>query len=173
MDNSEPVYLLVLADTHASTLSELPRGLTDLIRETGWVVHCGDFTGVRVLEELRRLAKHFVGVYGNTDPPEIRQQLPAEATFEVYGKRIAVFHPYWGGPPQGIEREMVERYPHADAILFGHTHDPLVEMRDGILLLNPGQSYPTFIAQTQVGILKVTPEMVTGRVFPLDDAELF
>jgi len=67
----------------------------------------------------------------------------------------------------------VERYPHADAILFGHTHDPLVEMRDGILLLNPGQSYPTFIAQTQVGILKVTPEMVTGRVFPLDDAELF
>ena len=108
-----------------------------------------------------------------TDPPEIRQQLPAEATFEVCGKRIAVFHPYWGGPPYGIEDEMVARYPNAHAILFGHTHDPLIETRKGILLLNPGQSYPTFITQAQVGILKITPQEIIGRLFTLDSAELF
>jgi len=169
----KPTYILVLADTHVSTLSQLPRRLTELVREVDRVVHCGDFTGIRVLEELRSLAKDFVGVYGNTDPPEIRQQLPAEATFEVHGKRIAVFHPYWGGSPRGIEDEMVARYPDAHVILFGHTHDPLVETRNGILLLNPGQSYPTFITQAQVGILKVTPEEVTARLFSLDNAELF
>jgi len=165
--------ILVLADTHATSIAELPARLGELIAEADWVVHCGDFTGIRVLDELRRLAKRFVGVYGNTDPPEIRQQLPKESSLEIHGKRIAVFHPYWGGSPDGIEEDMLKRYPNADAILFGHTHEPLLETRNGVLLLNPGQSYPTFISQAQVGILKVTPQDVSGRLFTLDNARMF
>lgn len=166
-------HILVLADTHVATLAQLPARLSDLVRQADRVVHCGDFTSITVVEELHRLARHFTGVHGNTDEPEVKQQLPREAVLAVLGRRIVATHPYFGGPPWGLEEELAARYPTADAILYGHTHDAAVVTRNGILLLNPGQGYPNFFAQGTVGILKVTETEVTGRVFPLDVAEMF
>ncbi len=170
---SDSTYILVLADTHVATLQLLPERLHQLVKETDCVVHCGDFTEIRVVEELRSLAKRFIGVYGNTDSPEIREQLPAETIFEVHGKKIAVTHPYFGGPPWGLEEELAARYPDADVILFGHTHDACSIHKNGVLLFNPGQGYPIFITPASVGILKVTADGVEGRIFSVDDAVLF
>lgn len=170
---SDSIYILVLADTHVATLQQLPDRLRQLVKETDYVVHCGDFTEIRVVEELRSLAKRFIGVYGNTDSPEIRELLPTEAFLEIHGKRIAVTHPYFGGPPWGLEEELVERYPIADVILFGHTHDACSIHKNGTLLFNPGQGYPMFIQQASVGILKVTAEGIEGRISSMDNAILF
>ncbi len=156
-----------------ATLQQLPERLSRLVKETDYVVHCGDFTEIRVVEELRSLAKRFIGVYGNTDSPEIRELLPTEIVFEVHRKKITVTHPYFGGPPWGLEEELVERYPNADVILFGHTHDACSIHRNGVLLFNPGQGYPMFIQQASVGILKVTAEGVEGRISSMDSAFLF
>jgi hypothetical protein len=170
--NRPAINILVLADTHVSTLEQLPARLRELVTEAGWVVHCGDFTGIRVVEELRNLAGRFVGVYGNSDSEDIKTQLPKETVFEVNGKKIVVTHPYFGGPPWGLEDELVARYPAADVILFGHTHDRHCATKNGKLLLNPGQGYPTFINQLTVGILKFTGDSVEGRICSLDEAEL-
>jgi len=164
--------ILVLADTHVSSLAELPDSLRQLVKDADYVVHCGDFTSIQVVNDLRNLSRQFVGVYGNTDYPEVREVLPQESTLEVLGHRIAVIHPYWGGPPWGIEDELLARYPGYDVILFGHTHDAYAEKKNGTLLLNPGQGYPTFIHQPNVAVLKVTREEVSGRVFRLSDATL-
>ncbi len=59
---SDSTYILVLADTHVATLQLLPERLHQLVKETDCVVHCGDFTEIRVVEELRSLATRFIGV---------------------------------------------------------------------------------------------------------------
>jgi uncharacterized protein len=170
---TDSTYILVLADTHVGTIELLPQRLSQLVREADYVVHCGDFIELRVVEELRSLAKHFIGVYGNTDSPEVKELLPAEAFLEIHGKKIAITHPYFGGPPWRLEEELIESYPAADIILFGHTHDACSVYKNGILLFNPGQGYQMFITQATIGILKLTDEGVEGRLSTIDNAVLF
>lgn len=159
--------LLVLADTHVSSLRELPQSITDAIRETEWVVHCGDYTNFSVVQELRSTARHFVGVYGNSDPPDVRQELPAETIIELEGKRIAVIHPPWGDSPDRLEEKLVARFPGVDVILFGHTHDTCIKNRNGILLFNPGQSYAFHSMPVSTGIITIGNGELTGKVVML------
>ena len=170
---TDSFYVLVIADTHTASIEQLPGRLTQLVKGVDCVVHCGDFTEMKVVRELRALAKQFIGVYGNTDSPEVKANLPYEAFWEIQGKKIAITHPFFGGPPWGLEDELSGKYPGADVILFGHTHDALVVQKNGTLLLNPGQGYPVFIQPATVGILKVTGGSVEGRIFSVDDAVLF
>lgn len=159
--------ILVLADTHVTTLRELPQSVTDAIRDTEWVVHCGDYTSLAVLQELQHIAKHFVGVYGNSDPPDVRQELPAETIIELEGKRIAVIHPPWGGSPDKLEEKLIARFPGVDAILFGHTHDTCNENINGILMFNPGQSYAFHSMPVSAGIVTVSNRELTGKLVML------
>jgi len=86
----------------------------------------------------------------------------------VEGKRIAVIHPPWGGPPFGLEEELVTRFPDVDAILFGHTHEPCNMILEGTLLLNPGQGYPSFMVPASTGILTVSRGELRGEISTLD-----
>jgi putative phosphoesterase len=170
---SDSYHILALADTHVDTLQHLPEKISQLAKEADCVVHCGDFIKMRVVDELRSLAKRFIGVYGNRDSAEVKGRLPTETTFEVWRKKIVVTHPYIGGPPWGLEEYLVAQYPDADVIIFGHTHDACSINKNGTLLFNPGQGYPIFILKASVGILKLTEEGVEGRVSSVDDAILF
>jgi len=159
--------ILVLSDTHVRTIQELPKEVLQAIKEADWVVHCGDYVSVAVVKKLRRLTRHFVGVYGNTDPGDVRLRLPPEVILDFEGRRIAVIHPYWGEHPDGLEEELVTRFPDVDAILFGHTHESCNKVMNGILLLNPGQSYPSFMVSASVGILTVSNGDLRGEILTL------
>ncbi|MBI2329222.1 MAG: YfcE family phosphodiesterase [Chloroflexi bacterium] len=156
--------ILVLSDTHVTTIQALPEEIIQAISEAEWIVHCGDYTSITVVEELRGSARHFVGVYGNTDPRDICNQLPFQTIFELEGKKVAVVHPPWGGPPDGLEAELAARFPHVDAILFGHTHEPCNLRLNGTLLLNPGQSYSSFMTPASMATLTVNKQEVSGEV---------
>ena len=160
--------ITVLADTHVSTLRELPQKVTQAIKETEWVVHCGDYTSLKVVEELRSTARNFVGVYGNSDPDEIRRQLPAETIIELEGRRIAVIHPYWGGSPDKLEEKLIDRFPHVDAILFGHTHDSCNMKINGVQLFNPGQGYSFYTMPVNIGIMTVSRQEIKCQIVELD-----
>lgn len=135
---------MVISDTHTRSLGELPKTLVEHLSQADYVVHCGDYTHVSLLDELRRVSKRFVGVYGNVDPHEVRDQLPRKTVFEVAGKKIGVIHPHWGGPPWGIEDDIRKEFEDVDVILFGHTHDACHKTVDSLVFLNPGQAYPSF-----------------------------
>ena len=106
---------------------------------------------------MRRAAKRAIIVHGNSDPPELRRELPYVETISVQGARIGVTHPAWGGPEFPLE-DLLPDFPDPlpDAILFGHTHEPVNELRDGILYLNPGQGYPSFMVPATIAILTVS-----------------
>jgi uncharacterized protein len=42
------------------------------------------------------------------------------------------------GPKKGRRTRMRRRFPEARVVVFGHSHMPLLEDEDGLLLLNPG-----------------------------------
>jgi len=159
--------ILVIADTHARTPERLLPGMLEMVAEADVVVHCGDYIGAAVLAELRRLAKNFIGVFGNTDSREVRDLLPAETTFEVEGRKVAVTHPHWAGEPFGLEEEVAARFGDADVVLFGHTHEPYKGISGSVFVLNPGQGYSSFMVSATVAVLTVDGRGVAGEIITL------
>ena len=89
-----------------------------------------------VLDELEALGPPVVGVIGNVDEPALRARLPEERVIDAEGARIALVHD--AGPSKGRLERMRIRFPDADAVVFGHSHIPLLEERDGFQIFNPG-----------------------------------
>jgi len=147
--------ILAISDTHAKSLSALPKALLSEISTADIVVHCGDYTDISLLQELKHMAKRFIGVYGNVDSIDIRREVPAKTTFEIDGVRIGVIHPYWGGASVGIEEAIAKEFHGVDLVLYGHTHDAGYETRDGITFVNPGQAYADDTAKATAGVVTV------------------
>jgi uncharacterized protein len=91
---------------------------------------------VSVLDELRAIGPPVQAVYGNADEPALRTLLPKELVVEIEDVRIGMVH--IPGPAAGREARLLRRFPGCDAIVFGHTHLPLVDRTGGVWLLNPG-----------------------------------
>jgi putative phosphoesterase len=88
-----------------------------------------------VLAELRELGP-VAAVHGNVDSAELRRELPESLTLELEGATLAVIHD--AGPAKGRLERLRARFPDADAVVFGHSHMPLHEQRDGFQIFNPG-----------------------------------
>ncbi|MCX8189517.1 MAG: metallophosphatase family protein, partial [Nitrososphaeria archaeon] len=117
-----PKKVLVLSDTHCSSLAQLSSKIYDEIKNVDIIIHAGDYTQVGIVEELAKL-KTFYGVYGNMDSYEIKNKLPERLVIELEGFKIGIIHPPEGGPPLGIKKRvkalMKEK---VDTIIFGYTH---------------------------------------------------
>jgi uncharacterized protein len=127
----------VISDTHiAGPRRRLPAACVELISKSDLVVHAGDFITEQLLDELAALGPPVEAVYGNVDPPELRSRLPAERLIELPGAAIGVIHD--AGPSDGRLERLRQRFPGAAAAVFGHSHMPLHEDRDGFQIFNPG-----------------------------------
>lgn len=141
--------VVVLADTHLrGGLDRLPAEVVAALRQCDAILHAGDVTSHRALDELRAFgAVH--AVLGNNDA-DLVGRLPVEIRIELAGVRIAMVHD--SGPAKGRAARLSRRYPDARIVVFGHSHVPLVEMGNGDqLLFNPGsptqrrlQPHPTY-----------------------------
>jgi len=66
---------VVISDTHGKSLDVLPSEIRDEVVNADIVVHCGDYDRLPLLNQLRRVAKRFIGVFGNIDSIDIRAEL--------------------------------------------------------------------------------------------------
>lgn len=120
----------VISDTHDLLRPEALRAL----RGSELIVHAGDVCRREVLRELAELAP-VVAVRGNNDRGPWARRLPLRKTLELRGYRLLVLH----------DRQELDLDPAArglDAVLFGHSHRPSLERREGVLYLNPGSAGP-------------------------------
>lgn len=136
-----PTRVLVLSDTHVPGRSRaLPPAVLEAAARADLIVHAGDLVRLEVYEELALLAP-VVAVHGNVDDPEVYRRLPARAVFERDGVRVGVTHGHLGGaattPARALEAFAGEDVPPA-VVVFGHSHQPLIQRQDGVLLVNPG-----------------------------------
>jgi putative phosphoesterase len=127
----------VVSDTHLPRgARELPEECLDRCRAADLILHAGDFSAHSVLELLRALGPPVEAVYGNADEPALRALLPEELVVEVEGVRLGMKH--IPGPAAGREGRLHARFSGCGAVVFGHTHLPVVERHRGVWLLNPG-----------------------------------
>jgi uncharacterized protein len=131
------VRLAIVADTHMPKGGRrLPDPCLRTLSDSDLIIHAGDWTGPSVVEELGALGPPLVGVHGNVDEPAVIRALPAARSIELTGATIAVIHD--AGPRRGRVARLRRRFPDADAVVFGHSHLPLLESEGGFQVFNPG-----------------------------------
>jgi len=145
----------ILSDTH-DNLTRV-RDAVRLFNDSGCdlVVHAGDFVAPFTAEELRNLGAPVRAVFGNCDGERAGLSKAFEGIGEVReppwkfthaGLRFLVSH-----LDRQIERHIASRA--FDVVIFGHTHKPLVERRDGTLLVNPGEAGGWLRGKSTVALL--------------------
>jgi uncharacterized protein len=132
-----PIHVVVTGDTHLGPRrpGPLPAALLAACADADRILHTGDVTDAGLLDELGALAP-LDGVAGNCDGWDVAARAPAERMLEIGGARIAMLHD--SGPARGRRERLRARFTGARVVCFGHSHVPVCEDRDGLLLLNPG-----------------------------------
>jgi uncharacterized protein len=116
----------------------LPEACVARLRVADAILHAGDLMTVEVLELLESFGPPVYAVHGNVDEPELQMRLPTVRLVEAAGTRILMTHD--AGASAGRLDRLRRRYGpmDVDAVVFGHSHMPLHEERDGFQIFNPG-----------------------------------
>jgi len=142
----------IISDTHGQLRSKV----LDVFSEVDHILHSGDVGKSEILIDLQAIAP-VTAVYGNSDGSELRSRLPKVATLQLDGFDIVVTHgDQLGSPtPEGL----VEAFPEAEIIVYGHTHKPLLQLvNKTITVMNPGAAGPArFDLKPSVGIMELEP----------------
>lgn len=144
----------------------IPMGAWPYLESADHILHAGDVCDKAVLDELKMLAPVTV-VMGNCDSFDIRDWgARDEVEIELDGVRIAMLHD--SGPKTGRWQRMRTRFPSASVVVFGHSHIPWNEERDGLLLFNPGSpTWKRTAPFTSMGLLWIEGGTVEGEIFPV------
>jgi hypothetical protein len=161
------VVLAVISDTHLPRhRRRLPDACVERLRDADAILHAGDVMEEAFLAELEALGPPVHAVHGNQDSPELRLRLPATRIVNAAGARIGMIHD--AGASAGRLSRLRRRFPDADAVIFGHSHIPLHEERDGFQIFNPGS--PTErrrSPQHTMGLARVTAGEVAFELIVL------
>jgi uncharacterized protein len=139
MDASVAMRLAIISDTHLPRGSRaLPPACVARLQAADLVLHAGDFVTAEVLEEVRALGPPVEAVHGNVDEEALRRVLSRERVVEAGGVRIGMVHD--AGPATGRLARLRVLFDGCDAVVFGHSHIPLLEIADGgaFQIFNPG-----------------------------------
>ncbi len=147
----------VVSDTHGLVRPEAVRALqgSDLL------VHAGDVGKPDVLEALREIAPT-VAVRGNVDTGDWADALPATDVVECGDRALYVLHDLSTLDLDPVAARM-------DAVIHGHSHQPGVGEKAGVLYLNPGSIGPRrFRLPVSLARLRVTPDRLESELVTLD-----
>ena len=120
----------LLSDTHGLLRPEVEAFLQGSDR----IIHAGDICDAGIIEQLKRIAPVSV-VRGNNDVGSWAESLSETEWVRVGGIDIYVIH--------NVAELNVSQLPAGvEVIVFGHSHKPVAERRDGVLYVNPGSAGP-------------------------------
>jgi putative phosphoesterase len=151
----------VISDTHIhDRTEEIPKKILDDFKSVDMVIHTGDLVDLSVLEKLQSVCPKVKAVWGNMDPEEVRKKLHQKEIIKVGKHKIGIMHGY--GPPYNlievVKNEFKSDKP--DIILFGHSHAPLNEKKEGVLFFNPGSATDKMFAPyNSYGIIEINDEI--------------
>jgi putative phosphoesterase len=162
------MLIAVISDTHLPRGGRaLPPACVERIRRADLILHAGDVMTLEVLRGLEAIGPTLAAVHGNVDSEELRRLLPAERVVDAAGARIAMVHD--AGPARGRLERLRLRFPDADAVVFGHSHLPLHEERDGFQIFNPGSPTERRRAPKRtMGVARVESGRVEFALIALD-----
>lgn len=143
----------VISDTHGLLRPEAVVAL----RGSDRIIHAGDVGDPEIFDQLKTIAP-VTAVRGNVDKGAWAEKLPETDVLEVAGVSIYVLH----------NLDELDPKPEAagfSVVIYGHSHVPKQEMRNGTLYFNPGSAGPRrFKLPVSVGKLRVERGKVFGEI---------
>lgn len=130
----------IVSDTHLPRFGRaLPRALVRGLRALAVdrILHCGDLTDLLAIDLLAEIAP-VDAVAGNNDGEEIRARFGRKKILTIDDVRIGLVHGDKGAHAAPRNAREAFAREQVDVICFGHSHRPLREVHDGLLMLNPG-----------------------------------
>ena len=90
--------------------------------------------------DLKEITEDFTGeVYAVRGNCDFEGKYPEERIIEIKGKKIFMCHGHRYGVKYGYNSIYYRgKEVGADIVLFGHSHLPIIEECDGLILMNPG-----------------------------------
>jgi putative phosphoesterase len=147
----------LIADTHGLLRAEAVRAL----QGSELIVHAGDVGKPAVLEALRAVAP-VTAVRGNVDRGPWAQALPAREALQIGRVWVYVLH----------DLQTLDLLPEAtgfQVVVSGHSHQPSIRERNGVLFVNPGSAGPRrFNLPVTVAVMLVQDASVEARVVRLE-----
>jgi len=141
----------VISDTHGWVRPEA----VEFLRGADFIIHAGDIGDARILEELAALAP-LTAVRGNNDTAPWARKVAETQVLKVDDVSIYVLH--------NLAELAVDPAGYR-VIVSGHSHQPKVEERAGVLYVNPGSAGPRrFKLPISIGELRVEGAEVKAKV---------
>jgi len=135
----------LISDTHGLLRPEA----VEYLRGSDFIVHAGDIGHPDILKQLAEIAP-VTAVRGNNDTGAWASAVPVTDVLEVESIAIYVIHNI-------AELDIDPAGGGFHAVVAGHSHRPLSEVRDGVHFLNPGSAGPRrFRLPVSVGRLLVS-----------------
>ncbi len=143
----------VISDTHGLLRPEA----IDALRGCEHIIHAGDVGDPEILEKLSALAP-VTAIRGNIDKAPWAQRLAETEVLEIGGVSIFVLHDLG-------QLDLKPASAGFQVVVYGHSHVPKQEVRDGVLYFNPGSAGPRrFKLSITVGRLTVEECRVDGEI---------
>lgn len=146
----------LISDTHGLLRPEA----RDFLLGCDHIVHAGDVCDAATLDALSRIAP-VTAVRGNNDKGAWAGQLPETELVKFCEVFVYVIHDL-------AEIDIDLGAAEVQVVVSGHTHQPLVEERSGVLFVNPGSSGPRrFRLPITIGELWIDGNSVRARTVEL------
>jgi putative phosphoesterase len=134
------------------------------LRGSEHIIHAGDVGSPEILDRLSLIAP-VTAVRGNVDKGAWSRKLPETEVLEVGGISIYVLHDL-------ARLDLKPKAAGFAAVVFGHSHVPMQETRDGVLYFNPGSAgLRRFKLPVSVGRLILDDGGVRGELLHLHGTE--
>jgi putative phosphoesterase len=132
----------------------------EALRGSDRILHAGDVGAPEILEALRQIAP-VTAIRGNVDTEPWASTLPLTEIVEINGISIYMLH----------DLTQLDLKPEAAkfrVVVYGHSHKPKIEEKNGVLYLNPGSAGPRrFSLPVSVGRLTLEGEKVRAELVEL------
>jgi putative phosphoesterase len=150
------VIIGVISDTHGLLRPEAIEALKGCNR----IIHAGDAGDPAILDRLREIAP-VNAVRGNVDRGAWANHLPETDLLEIDGISIYIVHVL----------EKLDLDPVAagiSAVIYGHSHVPAQDAKQGVLYFNPGSAGPRrFNLPVSIGKLTVENGKIRSEIVHL------
>lgn len=151
----------IISDTHIPDKAKsIPAPILEAFKGVDMIIHAGDLINLSVLKQLKTVCSKVYAVYGNMDTYDTRKDLPEKEIIIAGTHRIGVTHGC-GAPGNLIDQtKKVFKDDKVDLIIFGHSHSPTNQSKDGIIFFNPGSATDKIFAPfNSYGIIEINGEI--------------
>ena len=143
----------VISDTHGLLRPEALAAL----QGSDYIIHAGDIGDSQILDKLAAIAP-LTAVRGNVDHGDWAQKIPATNVLEIGEVSIYVLHSLQ-------ELDLKPEAANFAAVVYGHSHVPKQQLRNGVLYFNPGSAGPKrFKLPVSVGRLLLTGATISAEI---------